>query len=33
MDFLFAKLFWYVLLAFAMGLFVGWFSCQRVGDR
>ncbi len=33
MDFLLAKLFWYVLLAFAMGLFVGWFSCHRVGDR
>jgi hypothetical protein len=33
MDFLLAKLIWYVLLAFAIGLFVGWVSCYRVGNR
>lgn len=33
MDFLIAKLFWYVLLAFAIGLCVGWVSCYRVRDR
>jgi len=33
MDFLLAKLFEYVVLAFAIGLLVGWFSCYRVGDR
>jgi hypothetical protein len=27
MDYLFMKLIWYVLFAFAMGLFVGWVSC------
>lgn len=27
MDYLFAKLIWYVLLAFMIGLFVGWYSC------
>lgn len=32
MDFLIAKLFWYVLLAFSMGVFVGWVSCNRTGD-
>lgn len=33
MDFLLAKLFGYVLLAFAIGLLVGWVSCYRVRDR
>lgn len=33
MDFLLAKLFWYVLLAFAIGLAIGWVSCYRVRDR
>ena len=33
MDFLLAKLFWYVLLAFAIGLIVGWFSCTRIEGR
>jgi hypothetical protein len=32
MDFLLAKLFWYVLLAFALGLVVGWVSCYRVKE-
>lgn len=27
MDYLFLKLIWYVLFAFATGLFVGWVSC------
>lgn len=27
MEYLFMKLIWYVLFAFAMGLFVGWVSC------
>lgn len=27
MDYLIMKLIWYVALAFAMGLFVGWVSC------
>ena len=30
MDFLIAKLFWYVVTAFAIGLVVGWVSCRRV---
>lgn len=33
MDFLLAKLFWYVLMAFAIGLFVGWVSCHRVEGK
>ena len=32
MDFLLLKLVWYVLLALAIGIFVGWFSCGRVED-
>jgi hypothetical protein len=30
MGYLFAKLFWYVLLAFVIGLAVGWLTCSRV---
>lgn len=30
MDYLFAKLIWYLLASFAVGLFVGWVSCGRV---
>lgn len=30
MDYLLAKLIWYVLAAFVIGLFVGWVSCGRV---
>ncbi len=33
MDYLFVKLFWYVLAAFAIGLFVGWISCARTARR
>jgi hypothetical protein len=32
MDYLFIKLLWYILLAFAIGMFVGWFSCGRAED-
>ncbi len=32
MDYLFVKLFWYVLAAFAIGLFVGWFSCGNKAE-
>jgi hypothetical protein len=33
MDFLIAKLFWYVLAAFSMGLCVGWLSCSRIDKQ
>jgi hypothetical protein len=34
MDYLAFKLVWWLLLAFAIGLFVGWLSCSRApGDR
>ena len=29
MDYLFVKLFWYLMAAFAIGLVVGWISCGR----
>lgn len=32
MEYLFAKLFWYVVAAFVIGIFVGWISCGRVED-
>ncbi len=32
MDYLLVKLAWYVLIAFSIGLVVGWFSCRRVED-
>ena len=32
MDYLLAKLFWYVLVAFVIGLFVGWVSCGEVEE-
>ena len=32
MDYLFVKLIWWVLLAFALGGFVGWYSCGRKAD-
>lgn len=32
MGYLFAKLFWYVLLAFIIGLTVGWFTCSQIED-
>jgi hypothetical protein len=27
MDYLFIKLIWWIVLAFALGLVAGWFSC------
>ncbi len=32
MDYLFVKLFWYLMVAFAIGVFVGWTSCSRRED-
>ena len=32
MDYLIAKLAWYVLLAFSIGMVVGWLSCSRIED-
>lgn len=32
MDYLLVKLFWYLAVAFAIGLFVGWYSCGKAGD-
>lgn len=32
MDYLFLKLGWYLLAAFAIGACVGWFSCGRIRD-
>lgn len=32
MDYLLVKLIWYVLLAFAVGIVVGWVSCGRIED-
>lgn len=32
MDYLFVKLFWYIVAAFAVGLFVGWLSCGRKAE-
>ena len=29
MDYLFAKLFWWIVVAFLVGLCVGWYSCGR----
>lgn len=33
MGYLFVKLFWYVLLAFAIGLIVGWFTCSEAENE
>lgn len=32
MDYLLVKLIWYVLAAFLIGAFVGWFSCSQAED-
>jgi hypothetical protein len=32
MDYLIAKLFWYLVVAFVIGLLVGWISCGRVEE-
>ena len=29
MDYLFVKLFWYLVAAFLIGIAMGWFSCSR----
>ena len=29
MDYLFLKLIWYIALAFALGLAIGWFACTQ----
>lgn len=29
MDYLLIKLFWYLVVAFVIGLIVGWVSCGR----
>jgi hypothetical protein len=34
MEYLLYKLFWWLLVAFAIGLAVGWMSCSRTrGER
>lgn len=33
MDYLLVKLFWWIVVAFLVGLCVGWYSCGREGDR
>jgi uncharacterized membrane protein YciS (DUF1049 family) len=33
MEYLFFKLVWYVAVAFAIGLLVGWISCGRTQDE
>lgn len=33
MGYLFLKLIWYVAIAFAVGLVVGWVTCSRIEDR
>ena len=33
MDYLFFKLIWYVAVAFAIGILVGWVSCGRTQDE
>jgi hypothetical protein len=32
MDYLVFKLMWWLMLAFALGLVVGWLSCSRAGN-
>ena len=33
MDYLAFKLMWWLLVAFALGLMVGWISCGRIEDE
>jgi hypothetical protein len=33
MEYLFFKLIWYVAVAFAIGLLVGWISCGHTQDE
>lgn len=32
MGYLLSKLIWYVLLAFVIGLVVGWMTCSQIED-
>lgn len=32
MGYLFTQFIWYVLIAFLVGLIVGWVTCSRVED-
>lgn len=32
MDYLLIKLFWYLVVAFVIGLLVGWVSCGRAEE-
>lgn len=32
MDYLAYKLIWFLIIAFAVGMFVGWVSCSRAED-
>jgi hypothetical protein len=32
MDYLLIKLFWYLVVAFVIGLIVGWVSCGRAEE-
>jgi hypothetical protein len=29
MDYLIAQLFWWLIIAFVIGLIIGWLSCSR----
>jgi len=33
MDYLFSHLFWWLVLAFLIGLYVGWYSCGRETNK
>lgn len=33
MEYLVSKLFWWLLVAFALGLVVGWLSCGRAANK
>ena len=33
MDYLIYKFFWWLMLAFGVGMFVGWFTCSRNDDH
>lgn len=33
MGYLFIQLVWYVAIAFAVGLVVGWVTCSRIEDN
>jgi hypothetical protein len=33
MEYLVSKLLWWLVVAFALGLLVGWLSCGRAADK